>query len=481
MGDWVSTEGRVREKTLTGMFLKYIVIFCVNIGLIFIGAYIVLVLLSMTGQVLPANYAEQWLNDHTEDIRMAENVSEIEFPGGCEYGVYTEDGNWLYGTIEQKKQSQVWQGYQKKDMSSQEGYYRFILRPNQEVCIVKYHLRMRYVLEPLNHILPNLELLLPLVMLFAFLLQAVLLARRFARGLQARLEQVNEVTRKISENDLEFEVGTSDVKEMNGVLCSLGRMKEALQESLKKQWDMESEQRRKMQALVHDIKTPLTIIKGNAELSEEDLERLREDICHIEKEQVVQSIEKSQRQIVEYTKEVERYLNKMRLLLCDQEVAEQDICISSEKLQEQLKMLAEQMASSKNMPFMIRCCKSDLVMQVNIEQMRRAWSNVLANALEYTELEQGIDIKMSEGVREGRSYLCAKVSDYGQGFFKEDMEFATEEFYRGDKSRHDRSHQGLGLAIVKRFLESQGGFLELGNSEETGGGEVTLWVKGEEK
>lgn len=165
-------------------------------------------------------------------------------------------------------------------MSSQEGYYRFILRPNQEVCIVKYHLRMRYVLEPLNHILPNLELLLPLVMLFAFLLQAVLLARRFARGLQARLEQVNEVTRKISENDLEFEVGTSDVKEMNGVLCSLGRMKEALQESLKKQWDMESEQRRKMQALVHDIKTPLTIIKGNAELSEEDLERLREDTRH---------------------------------------------------------------------------------------------------------------------------------------------------------------------------------------------------------
>lgn len=61
------------------------------------------------------------------------------------------------------------------------------------------------------------------------------------------------------------------------------------------------------------------------------------------------------------------------------------------------------------------------------------------------------------------------------------MEFATEEFYRGDKSRHDRSHQGLGLAIVKRFLESQGGFLELGNSEEIGGAEVTLWVKGEEK
>lgn len=474
-------EGRVKERTLTGMFLKYMVIFCVNTVLIVVGAYMILILLATTGQVLPANYSEQWLNDHTEDIRMAEDVGDIPFPEGCEYGVYTEKGKWLYGTLEQKSRSQVWKCYQKKDMSSQEGYYRFILRSEQEVCIVKYHLRMRYTIEPLNHILPNMELLLPLVMLLVFVLQSVLLARRFARTLRVRLEQLNEVTRKISENDLEFEVGTSDVKEMNGVLCSLGRMKEALQESLKKQWDMESEQRRKMQALVHDIKTPLTIIKGNAELSEEDLERLREDICHIEKEQVVQSVEKSQRQIVEYTKEVERYLNKMRLLLNDQESAEQETCISSEKLQEQLKMLAEQMASSKNMPLMVQCCKSDTVIQVNLEQLKRAWRNVLSNALEYTGKEQGIDIKMTESMKGGIPYLCAKVCDYGHGFTKEDLEFAAEEFYRGDKSRHDRNHQGLGLAIVKRFIEAQGGFLELGNSKEIEGAEVTLWVKGEEK
>lgn len=474
-------EGRVKERTLTGMFLKYMVIFCVNTVLIVVGAYMILILLATTGQVLPANYSEQWLNDHTEDIRMAEDVGDIPFPAGCEYGVYTEKGKWLYGTLEQKSRSQVWKCYQKKDMSSQEGYYRFILRSEQEVCIVKYHLRMRYTIEPLNHILPNMELLLPLVMLLVFVLQSVLLARRFARTLRVRLEQLNEVTRKISENDLEFEVGTSDVKEMNGVLCSLGRMKEALQESLKKQWDMESEQRRKMQALVHDIKTPLTIIKGNAELSEEDLERLREDICHIEKEQVVQSVEKSQRQIVEYTKEVERYLNKMRLLLNDQESAEQETCISSEKLQEHLKMLAEQMASSKNMPLMVQCCKSDTVIQVNLEQLKRAWRNVLSNALEYTGKEQGIDIKMTESMKGGIPYLCAKVCDYGHGFTKEDLEFAAEEFYRGDKSRHDRNHQGLGLAIVKRFIEAQGGFLELGNSKEIEGAEVTLWVKGEEK
>ena len=472
-------EGRAKERTLTGMFLKYMVIFCVNTVLIVVGAYMVLVLLAATGQVLPANYSEQWLNDHTEDIHMAEDVGEIPFPAGCEYGVYTEEGKWLYGTLDQKSRSQVWKCYQKKDMSSQEGYYRFILRSEQEVCIVKYHLRMRYTIEPLNHMLPNMELLLPLVMLLAFVLQLVLLARRFAKTLRVRLEQLNEVTRKISENDLEFEVGVSDVKEMNNVLCSLGHMKEALQASLKRQWDLESEHKRKMQALVHDIKTPLTIIKGNAELAEEDLEALREEAFHLEHGQVLQSVGESQRQIVEYTKEVEKYLDKMRLLLNDQESAEQEICISSEKLQGQLKILAEQMVSAKHMPLMVWCCKSDTVIQVNLEQLKRAWRNVLSNALEYTDIEQGIDIKMTESMKEGIPYLCAKVRDYGHGFTKEDLEFAVEEFYRGDKSRHDRNHQGLGLAIVKRFIEAQGGFLELGNSKEIEGAEVTLWVRGE--
>lgn len=49
------------------------------------------------------------------------------------------------------------------------------------------------------------------------------------------------------------------------------------------------------------------------------------------------------------------------------------------------------------------------------------------------------------------------------------------------KSEESDLMKGLGLAIVKRFIEAQGGFLELGNSKEIEGAEVTLWVKGEEK
>ncbi len=115
------------------------------------------------------------------------------------------------------------------------------------------------------------------------------------------------------------------------------------------------------------------------------------------------------------------------------------------------------------------------VVQVNLEQLKRAWGNVLGNAIEYTDSEQGVDVCINEAEKVGVSYLCAKLSDYGPGFSGEELNYAAEEFFRGDESRHDRSHQGLGLAIEKRFVEAQGGFLEIRNSEQTGGGEVTLW------
>lgn len=453
-------EVRVREKTLMGMFLKYMVAFCINTVLVFVTALMVLVLLTNSGQILPANYAEQWLNDHTETIRTVEKVSEIKFPEDCEYGVYTREGGWLYGTIAGNERTKVWEGYQKKNMSALEGYFRFVPRKNEELCIVKYHLRMRYASESWNHFLPNPELLLLLLTLILFIIQAVLLARRFSRSLKKRLNQLNEVTQKISENNLEFDVPRSDLKEIGAVLLSLGHMKDALQASLKKQWDMEAEQNRQVRALVHDIKTPLTIIRGNAELMGEDAEHLTE----------------YQKQILKNAGEMERYLEKMRLILRHQVIAEQEICISCSRLQMQLKEQAQQMTLVKELPLMIQCSSPQGVIQVNPEQLKRAWENVLNNAMEYTDAEQGVDVFISEVKKDETYYLTAQVSDYGPGFTGEELKHATEEFYRGDESRHDRSHQGLGLSITKRVVEAQGGFLEIGNSKKTGGGQVTLWL-----
>ena len=62
------------------------------------------------------------------------------------------------------------------------------------------------------------------------------------------------------------------------MLTSLFVMEQALQKSLKEQWEARQQKQEQVAALAHDIKTPLTIIRGNAELVQEteDLEEIRE-------------------------------------------------------------------------------------------------------------------------------------------------------------------------------------------------------------
>ena len=60
------------------------------------------------------------------------------------------------------------------------------------------------------------------------------------------------------------------VREYESALQALQTMGDALTGSLQKQWDMEQRQREQIIRLSHKLKTPLTIIKGNAELLAED-------------------------------------------------------------------------------------------------------------------------------------------------------------------------------------------------------------------
>ena len=284
----------------------------------------------------------------------------------------------------------------------------------------------------------------------------------FAKQLKERLETLRQVTGQIAENNLDFDAAHSDVKEIEQVLVSLNRMRDALKNSLKQQWDMEQRKKEQLAALAHDIKTPLAVIRGNAELLEECGLAEEEDECN--------------RYILQSTEELENYFITMRQLLSSKEKEQQKENLQLEKLQE---LLAEQAGLLRRM------CKVELVVLkqelegniiVDKVSILRAWNNLLDNALEYTRKEQGIRISFEVKKRETQRYFVAKVEDCGRGFSQEELRYGAEEFFRGDESRSDREHQGLGLAIAKKFAEAEGGFLLLDNSKETKGAVTALWL-----
>lgn len=457
-------EMKRKDRTLAGLFLKYVTLFCVNTILLAAGVFVLIVCVSSTGIILPANYAEVQLSENAVQIREAGDLLEQWIPQGCTYGVYSEEGEWLKGDFPQQEQKSAWSHYEKNNIYAEhKGYYRFIPLESGEICIVKYHLIMRYSDESLNKLLPAPELLMPILDIILLILNAVLLSGRFAKNVKIQLQELQVITEKIAGNDLEFEVKTSNLKEINEIMTSFGRMKEALQDSLKAQWDMERQKQEQLSALAHDIKTPLTIIRGNTEL-------LKESMVSEENQECTEYI-------LANVSEIEKYLETMKQVLYGDREEAKPTVLHCELLKEAFQEMAGQIAAVEKIPVSFDIRPSEGTICCDETGILRAWSNIVSNAAEYTNRKKGIEILLRTEYKENQSYLVAAVRDYGTGFSARDLQYADQEFYSGDKSRHDRKHSGLGLPIAKKFVEAQGGFLKFENCKDDEGAVVSLFIR----
>lgn len=456
-------EMKRKQKTLTGLFLKFAVLFCVNTVLIVIGGSVLLIGCSYLGILLPANYVETQLTENTQAIQNSGEEVEQFIPRGCTYGLYEGEGKWKGGSFSKEEQETAWSQYKNTNVYASVGsYYRFIKQSTSDICIVKYNLYMRYSQDTLNEILPRPEIMLMVLIGVLFVLNAILLSVHFAKHLRMQLKELRGITGKIADNDLEFETIPSKIREIDEVMVSLSRMRDALKDSLKVQWDIEKQRREQLAALAHDIKTPLTIIRGNAELlAEDDLSAENKECA----EYILTNVDS-----------MEQYLERIKQVLYGIKPDSDVKVIPCKQLGEMFLDKAMQLAVAEKIPITFGIEVSYGEICCSEVGMLRAWSNILSNAIEHTDNQRGIEVKLWQCSIESQGYMVASVRDFGSGFAAKDLEYADREFYSGDASRHDRKHQGLGLSIAKKFMEDQGGFLKYGNHTECGA-EATLWIK----
>lgn len=457
-----------KKRTLAGIFTRYICIFCIHTLLLVFLLILVFNAFVNAGFVLQANYTEVELNKNKDRIAEAEYVEADMVPESSTYGVYEASGRYLYGTFAEKDREAAWKCYRENRIFARgDGYYRFLLRRNGEICIVKYDIVAQFSKAFLRKYLPPPMVCLLILFVILFLLQAVWTSRHFGKKVYKELRLLNETTECIRRQNLEFEEMHSDIKEVEEVLCSLSRMRKALQESLEKQWKLEKNRREQAAALAHDIRTPLTVIKGNAELLGE------EELGSVGKEY--------NQYILKNTEEIEEYLVILQDMMLSEDMKEKAVSVSCKEMAGNLADRARALAESFRIEAEV-CVQDGLPITENggilccLGQIQRAWDNIVRNALEHTP--EGKRIRVVIGYAEVTEALSARVLDGGSGFTEEELVHAAEQFYQGDKSRHERKHRGLGLYTASEFAERQGGKVMFGNAkEEEFGGEVVLMLR----
>lgn len=495
-------------RTIANVFLRYVCLLAGGALLWMLVLFGIFMALEASGEVLPANYAELWLNEAEEEIKGAPEITGEMIPPGCSFGVFGGDGSWLYGTISAGERKTAWEHYEERMVyTNGHGYYRFVERDAGEVCIVNYEITMLYRNPFFRKWIPRADVLLVILYVVLFLLHTAVVSRSFGKYMQNRIGVLNEVTGEIRKQNLEFEKGHSDIREVEEVLDSLYQMKEALKDSLYRQWDLEKSREEQIAALAHDIKTPLTVIRGNAELLAEG------DLAAEEKEY--------SRDILQSVEIMEGYLGMLHEILLAGQMEMEDAGSLKDAQGEETEALGERLARSdkangnigeqglyfgtqadRREKRLIPCeelagkmeeqarllasarkctiffSREELRGEIQgIEiQMIRAFQNIVSNALDYSPPGKGIRIHFCNREEAEKVYLAAAVMDEGPGFSEEDLKYAAERFYRGDKSRSSKVHYGIGLHTARQFAKRQGGYLLIENGER-GGGRVTLYIR----
>lgn len=195
----------------------------------------------------------------------------------------------------------------------------------------------------------------------------------------------------------------------------------------------------------HEIKTPITAIKGFVETLQEGRTQDQEEIRRF--------LEIIHRHVDRLEAIVEDLLTLSKM---EKEAETEGIPLEDHTVRDILAravQACEDKAESKKIHLEIDC-REDLKARMDPQLLEQAVVNLIDNAINYSEEGKSVTIKALERAQE----IFIQVQDQGCGIERKHLDRVFERFYRVDKSRSRKlGGTGLGLAIVKHIVQSHGG------------------------
>jgi len=208
--------------------------------------------------------------------------------------------------------------------------------------------------------------------------------------------------------------------------------------------------------MAHEIKTPLTSLKGSIEflnlLLDKNIETLPKDIKEKAKEFLDVAKRNCERLIHLLTALVE--IEKAEAKLLELEISEFSVL----EVVEECLLLVEGLMKDKNIKIQIDV-PEQLFIKADREKIITILLNLLDNAIKHSPINGKITIKVEETLVDGKREIVFEVWDEGEGL-KVDVDKLFEKFYKGKTKGY-----GLGLAIAKAYVSAHGGKIWAKNGE----------------
>lgn len=290
----------------------------------------------------------------------------------------------------------------------------------------------------------------------------LILTSALARTVLGPIHRLKKAAENIADGELDFEVLTSgDAEEISELCDSIDRIRKKLKNSAEQEKIQKQERSMLIANLSHDMRTPVTAIKGYIEGIEDG---------------VADTPEKQKRYLnTIYNKAtvLERLLDGMTEY-SELELGRMQYIFEFVDITAYLENLSEEYAGeieAKGIRFQKELLDIPLIVVADRNKLKRVLDNLIGNAIKYNRENGSILLSQQQ---DGGGVLIA-IRDTGSGIQKEDLSRVFDGFYRGDSARSNIKGNGLGLAIAKQIIESHRGKIWI-KSEKGEGTEVFLYL-----
>ncbi len=304
---------------------------------------------------------------------------------------------------------------------------------------------------------PDLNVLLVLASVVVLAAGNGLITFAVARSMIGPLGALEQAAERISGGDLETPLAPVQRRdEIARVRDAFERMRVGLRDSLAKQRQYEQSRLELIASISHDLRTPVTTIRGYAE-------GLRDGVAS-----GAEKRERYLRTIIDRAVTMDRLIEEL-FLLSTLELEQAPFAFRSLDLRQFLEDSVEELRRVYDgVPISLEV-EAPVRVKADPSQLRRVIENVVDNAVRHSGRP---DTRVEVRLRSSGGRAVVEIRDNGRGIAAEELARVFERFYRGDQARGGAG-SGLGLTIARRIVEAHGGEIHA-ESPDGGGASIVI-------
>ena len=295
-----------------------------------------------------------------------------------------------------------------------------------------------------KHLLVDMFVAILLILVFT----SIMLTQWIHKGVFNPINELNIAMRKIKEGNFEYALQTNVKGEIGDLYRNYEDMRLRLKESTEESRESEEQNRELVSNISHDLKTPITAIKGY-------VEGIMDGVAD-----TPEKMDKYIKTIYSKANDMERLINELTYY---SRIDNNRIPYNFHRINvadyfgdcvEDVGMDLEQRNIELNYSNLVA---PETVVIADPEQMKKVINNIISNSIKYMDKPHGIiDIRILDEV----DSIRVEIEDNGKGIAQKDLARIFERFYRTDASRNSaQGGSGIGLSIVKKIIEDHGGYI----------------------